>query len=260
MKIPLYQIDAFSGAVFGGNPAAVCPLDEWLPDPTMQAIALENNLSETAFFVRSGDTFAIRWFTPADEVALCGHATLASGHALFNILDPGRTSVTFSSKSGPLTVRADGDLLTLDFPSMPAKPTTPPPALLKSLNVRPSEVLLATDYMAVFERESDVIKLKPDFPLLESVSEARALICTARGRDCDFVSRFFAPRQGIPEDPVTGSAHCTLTPYWSKQLGKPKLHALQLSPRGGELFCEDLGDRVNIAGRAVLYLEGEIRL
>jgi PhzF family phenazine biosynthesis protein len=262
MKIPLYQIDAFTGKVFGGNPAAVCPLDAWLPDATMQSIGLENNLAETAFIVPSNGQYAIRWFTPTVEVELCGHATLASAYAVFNILEPSRTSVSFSSKSGPLGVSRLDDTLVMDFPSLPPFPCDPPQALLAALNIKPTSVLLAknNNYMAVYDREDDVRALDPDMAMLASIGAAHAFICTAPGKDVDFVSRFFAPKQGIPEDPVTGSAHCTLTPYWSQRLNRNPLRALQLSKRGGELFCEDRGDRVNIAGRAALYLEGAIHV
>jgi PhzF family phenazine biosynthesis protein len=258
MKIPLYQIDAFSSRVFGGNPAAVCPLDTWLPDATMQSIGLENNLSETAFIVPTGSEYAIRWFTPTCEVDLCGHATLASGYAVFNILEPARTSVTFSSKSGPLRVSKLDETVVLNLPARPGVPCDAPARLLEALNVKPEAVLKASDYMAVFKDEAEVRALKPDMAKLATIDDVRAFICTAPGTDADFVSRFFAPKQGIPEDPVTGSAHCTLIPYWSKHLGRNPLRALQLSARGGELFCEDLGDRVGIAGRAALYLEGSI--
>jgi PhzF family phenazine biosynthesis protein len=262
MKIPLYQIDAFTGRVFGGNPAAVCPLDAWLPDPVMQSIALENNLSETAFIVARNGQYEIRWFTPAVEIELCGHATLASAFALFTILEPSRTSVTFASKSGPLGVSKQDDTLVMDFPSLPPRPCDPPAALLSALNVKPTSVLLAdnNNYMAVYEREDDVRALAPDMTLLASIGAAHAFICTAPGKEADFVSRFFAPKQGIPEDPVTGSAHSTLTPYWTKRLDRNPLRALQISARGGELFCEDRGDRVGIAGRAALYLEGAIHI
>ncbi len=260
MKLPLYQIDAFSGRVFGGNPAAVVPLPAWLPDAVLQSIALENNLSETAFLVQEGTQYGIRWFTPAVEVELCGHATLASAFAVFNRLEPGRTSVTFTSKSGALEVKAQDLTLMMNFPARPPKPCEPPAALLQALNVKPTSVLIAADYMAVYETEADIRALKPDMALLAGIDNVRALICTAPGSDADFVSRFFAPRQGIPEDPVTGSAHCTLIPYWSKRLDRNPLRGLQLSPRGGEVFCEDLGDRVAIGGRAALYLEGSITI
>ena len=260
MKIPLYQIDAFTGRVFAGNPAAVCPLDAWLPDAVMQSIALENNLSETAFIVRRDGDYDIRWFTPAVETDLCGHATLASGYAVFNFLERARTAVTFDSKSGPLRVTMQDGLLGMDFPSRPPQPADPPQMLVEALDVKPSSVWRAVDFMAVYESEADLRSLRPDFAKLAAVNSARALICTAPGTDCDFVSRFFAPRQGIPEDPVTGSAHCTLTPYWAKRLGRASLHARQISARGGELYCEDRGERVGIAGCAALYLEGEIRI
>jgi PhzF family phenazine biosynthesis protein len=260
MKIPLYQIDAFTGKVFGGNPAAVCPLDAWMPDATMQSIGLENNLSETAFIVPSNGQYAIRWFTPAVEVALCGHATLASAYAVFNILEPSRTSVTFSSKSGPLSVSRQDETLVMDFPAVPAVRSEPPPGLIDALGAKPEAVFKGTDYMAVFGSEAEIRALKPDTARLAEIEDVRAFICTAPGREADFVSRFFAPKQGIPEDPVTGSAHCMLIPYWSKRLDRNPLRALQLSKRGGELFCEDRGDRVNIAGRAVLYLEGAIHV
>ena len=260
MRIPLYQIDAFTSRVFGGNPAAVCPLDAWLPDATMQSIGRENNLSETAFIVPRGDDYEIRWFTPACEVDLCGHATLASGYAVFHILDPSRTSVSFSSKSGPLNVKRQDDTIVMDFPARPASQIDPPRGLLDALNVKPAAVFKAVDYMAVFERESDVRALRPDMAKLAELNSVRAFICTAPGDEVDFVSRFFAPKQGVPEDPVTGSAHCTLIPYWSKRLGRNPLRALQLSARGGEIFCEDLGDRVGIAGKAALYLEGAIHV
>ena len=265
MKIPLYQIDAFTGRVFGGNPAAVCPLDgDWLPDGVLQSIALENNLSETAFLTQRNGDYAIRWFTPAVEVDLCGHATLASAYAIFNILEPTRTSVTFSSRSGPLGVTKQDETLMMDFPSLPPRPCDPPPALLAALNIKPVAVLIAdnNNYMCVYDREEDVRALKPDMTLLASIGPAHAFICTAPGKEkeVDFVSRFFAPKQGIPEDPVTGSAHSTLTPYWSKRLDRNPLRALQISARGGELFCEDRGDRVGIAGRAALYLEGAIHI
>ncbi|MBV8082092.1 MAG: PhzF family phenazine biosynthesis protein [Candidatus Eremiobacteraeota bacterium] len=260
MKIPLYQIDAFTGRVFGGNPAAVCPLDAWLPDPTMQSIGLENNVSETAFIVPQNGDYAIRWFTPACEVDLCGHATLASGYAIFNILEPSRTSVTFSSKSGPLHVTRQDDTIILNFPARAGVLCDPPAELLAALNVKPEAVYKASDYMAVFKSEAEIRALRPDMAKLAAIDGIRAFICTAPGDSVDFVSRFFAPKQGINEDPVTGSAHCTLIPYWSKRLGRNPLRALQLSARGGELYCEDLGDRVAIAGRAALYLEGAIHI
>jgi len=259
MKIPLYHVDAFTGRVFAGNPAAVCPLERWLDDATLQAIAAENNLSETAFFVGGAGEYAIRWLTPKTEVDLCGHATLASGWVILNAIEASRSEVVFRSKSGPLTVTRDGDLYALDFPSRPPVPAAVPEALAVALGRPPREVGEARDVMAVYETEDEVRSLRPDLERLATL-ECFAVIVTAPGREADFVSRFFAPRQGIPEDPVTGSAHCTLVPYWAKRLGKPRLRALQVSARGGELFCQDRGERVRIAGRAVKYLEGTIEI
>ena len=259
MRIPIYTLDAFTGRVFHGNPAAVCPLAVWLPDETLQAIAAENNLSETAFFVETKSGYDIRWFTPKQEVDLCGHATLASAHVVLNFLKPGLSSVKFSSKSGVLKVARAGELLALDFPTRIPKPCPPPHGLLEGLGKPPEKTFVSRDVMAVYEDEGDVKTLAPDFARLAEVN-AFAIIVTAPGQDVDFVSRFFAPRAGIAEDPVTGSSHCTLIPYWAKRLGKKRLRALQLSPRGGELFCELRGERVSIAGRTVLYLEGTIEV
>ncbi|HEX2570029.1 MAG TPA: PhzF family phenazine biosynthesis protein [Polyangia bacterium] len=261
MRIPLYQIDAFASRVFAGNPAAVCPLERWLDDVTLLAIAAENNLSETAFFLPEVDgRRPLRWFTPAVEVDLCGHATLATAYVVFEYLEPGRTSVTFSSRSGALTVTRDGDLLALDFPARPAEPYNVPDALVRALGVRPSQVLSAArDYLVVVENEDIVRALRPDLTLLRHL-ERQGIIVTGPGSQVDFVSRFFAPALGVAEDPVTGSAHCTLIPYWSERLGKKALHALQVSPRGGELYCEHRGERVQIAGQAVRYLEGSIHI
>ena len=273
MRIPIYQVDAFTGVVFRGNPAAVCPLERWLDARLMQAIALENNLSETAFFVPTpgpgrttgaypggaGNDFAIRWFTPAAEIDLCGHATLASAYVLFRWLDPDRTSVTFHSKSGPLVVERGGDLLTMEFPSRPAGECEPPAGLAAALGAAPQATFMSRDLLAVYADEDEVRALTPDFERVKALG-VHGVIVTAPGRDCDFVSRFFAPLLGVPEDPVTGSAHCTLIPYWSHRIGKRTLHARQVSARGGELFCEDQGERVKIAGHAVLYLRGEICL
>jgi PhzF family phenazine biosynthesis protein len=259
MKILIYQVDAFASRVFEGNPAAVCPLEEWLDDEVMQAIAQENNLSETAFFVPHEKGFDIRWFTPAAEVDLCGHATLASAFVVFTAIEPGRSEVTFASRSGPLSVSSNGDLLTLDFPAQPPAPCAAPSELAAGLGKDPAEVLACEDYFAVYASQEDIVGMRPDMSVLEKV-DLRGVIVTAPGDEVDFVSRFFAPRYGIDEDPVTGSAHCALTPYWAQRLGKSKLHAYQLSRRGGELFCEDRGDRVMISGRAVLYLQGFITI
>jgi PhzF family phenazine biosynthesis protein len=260
MKLRLYQVDAFTGRVFAGNPAAVVPLDRWLPDETMQAIAAENNLSETAFFIGEKGYFHIRWMTPTDEVDLCGHATLASAWVVFNEIEKGRTEVHFRSQSGPLKVTAAGDTLALDFPSRPPEPADGSiTALADALGARPHSVLASRDYLAVFGSEDEVRALEPDVAKVAAL-DRMAVIATAPGRDCDFVSRFFVPSMGIPEDPVTGSAHCTLVPYWAKRLGKTSLFARQVSLRGGELWCEDRGERVAIAGRCVKYLEGTIEV
>jgi PhzF family phenazine biosynthesis protein len=257
MRLPIYQIDAFAPRVFGGNPAAIVPLDSWLPDDVMQAIAAENNLAETAFFVPEGEGYALRWFTPAVEVDLCGHATLASAHLIFSRLVPSREQVTFKTRSGPLTVTRRADVLALELPSRPPQKCAIPADLDAAMGTPSKQVLAARDYLLVYEREDDIRALKPDMAKVATLDRF-AVIATAPGSDCDFVSRFFAPAQGIPEDPVTGSAHCTLIPYWSQRLGKTKLSARQLSPRGGELMCEDRGERVVVAGKSVLYLEGAI--
>ncbi|WP_316977770.1 PhzF family phenazine biosynthesis protein [Shumkonia mesophila] len=259
MKLSLFQIDAFTDSVFSGNPAAVCPLDAWLSDQQMQAIAAENNLSETAFFVPKGDGFGLRWFTPTCEVDLCGHATLATGHLLLNRLEPKRPAVTFETRSGPLTVKRENDRLVMDFPAKPAAETAPDAGLVAAVGGAPEKVLAADNYLMVYASAAEVRELRPRMADLVAFGP-RGVIATAPGEDCDFVSRFFAPAHGIPEDPVTGSAHCTLIPYWSARLGKADLHARQISRRGGELFCRDEGTRVSIAGRAVLYLEGTIFL
>jgi len=225
----------------------------------MQAIAAELNLSETAFFVPEGEAFRIRWFTPATEVDLCGHATLASAFVIFGDLEPGSASVTFTTRSGDLTVTRVGELLTMDFPSIATTPCDAPEALLAGLGCEPLEVRQGMDYLVVVQDEATVRALQPRMEHLLQL-ETRGVIVTARGEQADFVSRFFAPAAGIPEDPVTGSAHCALTPYWAARLGKSRLHALQVSQRGGELFCEEAGARVRIAGRAVKYLQGTIFL
>lgn len=259
MKIPIYQIDAFSNRVFAGNPAAVCPLEEWLGDSLLQAIAQENNLSETAFFVPEGSGYHIRWFTPVAEVDLCGHATLATAFVIFNYLDTSSSSITFSSRSGKLTVVRSNEMISMDFPAQPPVSCEPPRELLDGLKKEPLEILRAEDYFVVFSSENDVIELNPDMGKLKKL-DLRGVIVTAKGNKVDFVSRFFAPKLGIDEDPVTGSAHCALTPYWAKKLNKKSVHAHQVSQRGGELFCTDCGDRVVIAGRAVKFMEGSITI
>jgi PhzF family phenazine biosynthesis protein len=259
MKIPLYQIDAFTSRVFAGNPAAVCPLEKWLQEDLMQAIAMENNLSETAFFVPLDQGYHIRWFTPASEVDLCGHATLASAYVLFTYLDPTMTKVRFQSRSGLLTVSKQEDLLAMDFPSQPPRPSKAPENLLKGLGRKPLEVHCSEDYFLVFSSEKEIVDMEPDMTKLKKVDK-RGIIVTAKGNEADFVSRFFAPKYGIAEDPVTGSAHCALVPFWAKKLGKKDLIAHQVSKRGGELFCKDQADRVVISGRAVAYMQGVITI
>jgi PhzF family phenazine biosynthesis protein len=265
MKLPFYWIDAFANRVFTGNPAGVGPLDRWLDDALMQKIAFENGLAETAFFVRTAaDRFQLRWFTPVLEVDLCGHATLATACVLFTHLGLSSHHLTFDSRSGPLVVTRKGDLFELDFPARPAaavEATALPPALTRSLlpaiPLQWLKVITHPYYLAIFARADDVLALRPDFVALASLVDTR-IIATAPGDDCDFVSRFFAPGAGVPEDPVTGSAHCTLVPYWAERLRKTELYARQVSARGGELWCELAGNRVKIDGRAVLYLRGEI--
>jgi predicted PhzF superfamily epimerase YddE/YHI9 len=260
MEIALFQVDAFSSRVFSGNPAAVCPLSEWLTDDVMQAIAAENNLAETAFLVSSHDRFQLRWFTPACEVDLCGHATLASAYVLFNYLGAGGEKLFFDTKSGELTVRRDSNLLVLNFPSRPALPVEASPGLLSALGGPPPlEVLAARDYLVRYRSEDEIRQLKPNLAALMNIDRF-AVIVTAPGDQVDFVSRFFAPAKGVPEDPVTGSAHTSLIPYWAERLGKTKLEALQVSARGGHLYCELLGDRVEISGEACLYLRGQISI
>ena len=259
MKIPLYQVDAFTGRLFGGNPAAVCMLEGWLEDGLLQSIASENNLPATAFLVPSGDDFQLRWFTPEVEIDLCGHATLATAHVLMNLIYPERNDLRFRTKSGELKVARNDDLFTLDFPARPASPCEVPEELIEALGIKPQEVWAAKAYMAVYESEEEILDLRPNMELLAKLDKY-ATIVTAPGHTADFVSRFFAPAKGIPEDHVTGSAHCTLIPYWSDCLGKPTLLAHQVSQRGGELLCEDLGDRVKMSGRTVLFASGHIHL
>jgi predicted PhzF superfamily epimerase YddE/YHI9 len=261
MRLPMYQVDAFTDSLFGGNPAAVCPLDAWLPDATMQSIAAENNLAETAFFAPERGDYALRWFTPTVEVDLCGHATLASGHVVFSFLEPKRERVSFHTvKAGTLTVSRRGDMLVMDFPARPAEPCEPPAGLLAALGGAPREVLRARDHLVVYASAAEIVALQPDLAALGDV-DCWAAIVTAPGENgIDFVSRFFAPAQGVPEDPVTGSAHCTLVPYWAERLGKTEFEARQVSRRGGALRCTLNGDRVSIGGKAVTYLEGRIEV
>ena len=264
MRLPIYQVDAFTDHLFSGNPAAVCPLEQW-PDPRiMQNIAAENNLAETAFFVGKGEGFDLRWFTPTIEVDLCGHATLASAHVIFNYLDFKGEVIKFQSRSGELRVTRSRDLLTLDFPAAPPKLMDDiPHQLAEALNAAPRAVYRSRDLLALFEKEEDIVSLRPNFGLLLEVLtrlDCLGLIATAPGQRSDFVSRFFAPPAGIDEDPVTGSTHTTLAPFWAERLDKKTLHAYQLSKRKGELFCELTGDRVLISGKAVTYLKGEIEV
>ncbi len=259
MKIPLYQIDAFASKLFEGNPAAVCPLDKWLPDEIMQSIAAENNLSETAFFVPRGNGFHIRWFTPASEVDLCGHATLAAAYILFNTLGYKKDMIEFDSKSGILTVTKDNEWLVMDFPAQPPVSCDIPEEIIKAFNIEPIECLKSEDFIVVFEREIDIESAHPDFGQLIKL-DLRGVIITAKSSRYDFVARFFAPKYGIPEDPVTGSAYTQLAPYWVSKIGPKRFSVKQMSSRGGELTCELVGDRVLISGRAVKYLEGTIKI
>lgn len=259
MKISMYQVDAFASRPFEGNPAAVCPLDNWLPDGLMQSIAMENNLSETAFFVPEGAGFAIRWFTPLAEVDLCGHATLASAFVLFNCLGFKGDELSFSSRSGPLRVSRDGGSLVLDFPAQPPRPCRAPDGIAEALGAEPAECLEYVDLVAVFDDSKTVLEARPDMAALAGL-DYRGVIITAAANDYDFISRFFGPAVGVPEDPVTGSAHTKLAPYWAGKLGKNPLRARQVSARGGDLVCRLAGDRVLIAGQAVLYLRGDIEV
>ena len=254
----MFQIDAFTDAVFGGNPAAVCPLDSWLDDTTLQAIAYENNLSETAFFVPTYGAYDLRWFTPLAEVDLCGHATLASAFVVFHHLQPDADSVAFDTRSGRLDVTRGDDGLTMNFPALAAHPVETPADLSAGLGAAPVAVFADMDYLALFETEAQIRAIQPDLTALTRLDERRGVIATAPGESADFVSRFFSPRLGVPEDPVTGSAHCMLAPFWAERLGKTTLHAYQVSARGGAVRCMVTGDRVQLAGRAVQYLEGTI--
>jgi len=257
--IKLYQVDAFAERLFAGNPAAICPLDAWPDDALLQAIAAENNLSETAYFVPVEKDFHLRWFTPVAEVDLCGHATLAAAHVLFEVLGYDGECITFKTRSGDLIVTRRGTDLAMDFPAVLPQACESPPALMAALRLPPSEVLVADDYLVVYKDEAMIRDLSPDYAKLREL-DRRGVIVTAQGREVDFVSRFFAPKYGIDEDPVTGSAHCVLTPYWSGRLGRTRLSAKQISRRGGVLHCELHGERVTLVGKAVLFLRGEIVL
>lgn len=259
MKIKKYQVDAFADNVFEGNPAAVCPLNEWISDELMQHIAMEHNLSETAFIVNHNSYFEIRWFTPETEVDLCGHATLATGHVLFEHLNYKKQKIRLQCARGELMVKKSGNLLEMDFPSTVGKKVNAPTKLLEALALRsqPIEVFKADDYMLVVDNQKQVEQLKPDFSLLKKI-DTRGIMVTAPGEEVDFVSRFFAPAVGINEDPVTGSAHTMMVPYWAERGNKRELSAQQLSPRGGKMQCTCLGERTLLAGNAVTYSIGEI--
>ncbi len=258
--IDLYQVDAFTDHLFGGNPAAVCPLNEWLPDQVLQSIAAENNLSETAFFLQQGQDYELRWFTPKVEIDLCGHATLATAHVIFHHLNYPNDEIRFNTRFvGPLAVSRKDRWLMLDFPSWPVQAVSVPEDGIAGMGGwRPKECYLKRDYMFVYEREEDIRKIEPNFHLLAKL--AHYVCITAPGDECDFVSRFFCAGDGVDEDPVTGSAHSMLIPYWAKRLGKSRMLARQLSGRGGELRCEDKGDRVLISGQAQTYMQGKIFL
>ena len=259
MKIPMFQVDAFTNSVFCGNPAAVCVLDHWLEDKVLQAIAAENNLSETAFVVAKKDRYHLRWFTPVSEVDLCGHATLATAHILFRYFQIHQKRLIFETLSGELYVQAADSGYSMNFPSWKPKPCKVPDTLLQALNPKPSVVLKTRDYVCVYEREAQIVQQIPEMDLLKTL-DVTGIIVTAPGDEVDFVSRFFAPKEGIPEDPVTGSAHSSLIPYWSEHLSKKEMIAKQLSKRGGDLLCKDLGGRVEIMGEAIVFFHGEIYL
>ncbi|MTI87146.1 MAG: PhzF family phenazine biosynthesis protein [Balneolaceae bacterium] len=260
MKLPIFQVDAFTSSLFGGNPAAVCPLEDWLPDETMLLIAKENNLSETAFFVAEGNGFKLRWFTPAVEVDLCGHATLAAAWVLFYEMGYAKDKIEFYTRSGTLTISKEGERLLMDFPAEEIPTADAPVVLFQGLGInREPRVYKSDDYMVILDTEEDVARIEPDFRLLNEV-DARGIIVTAPGDEVDFVSRFFAPQSGIDEDPVTGSAHTKSAPYWSKVLGKEVLEAQQISERGGAITCRLKGDRVELLGHAKVFMKGEINL
>lgn len=261
MDLPLFQVDAFTDRLFTGNPAAVCLLEEWLPSDMMLKIAQENNLAETAFCLMQNDVFSIKWFTPEIEMDLCGHATLATAHVLFQYYFPERKLISFQSNSGELTVRRDKDWYQLDFPSRPPTAAALPAIILEGIGPAPTEVLMARDYVLVYERQEQVEAIQPNIALLNTINiDPGGIVVTAPGREVDFVSRFFTPQASIFEDPVTGSAHCSLIPYWSKRLEKDQMIARQISSRGGLLRVADQGERVLISGQAVTYLQGTIKI
>ncbi len=257
MELKIYQVDAFTSSLFSGNPAAICPLETWLADDILQKIALENNLSETAYFTGSKGNYHLRWFTPLAEVDLCGHATLAAAWVLRHELGDRTSPIHFQSRSGELRVLSDGEFFTLDFPVQPPVPCAPPPGLMESLGVEALAVYEAEDYLVRVENEQTVRSLQPDFAILKKLP-LRGVIVTAPGDSVDFVSRWFGPKVGVDEDPVTGSAHTTLAPYWTKELDRKELKAEQVSRRGGQLTCRVEGERVFFSGKAVKYMEGTI--
>lgn len=260
MKVPIFQVDAFADRVFAGNPAAVCPLTAWPEDAVMQAIAAENNLSETAFFVAAGDINELRWFTPATEVNLCGHATLASGHVVLTEFDPGASRVRFSTRSGELRVARAERAYRMDLPAQICRPAPAPDGLIEALGAKPTAIWRAgEDYLCEFETASELLGLKPAMDALASV-DTRGVVVTAPGEETDFCSRFFGPAVGVPEDPVTGSAHCALAPFWAQRFGKARLTAAQLSRRGGRLIAEVSGDRVVLEAGCVTFLRGTIEI
>ncbi|HVI48630.1 MAG TPA: PhzF family phenazine biosynthesis protein [Chitinophaga sp.] len=257
MELPLYQIDAFTDQLFGGNPACVVPLQQWLPDELMLQIAKENAVAETAFFIPSGDHYALRWFTPEIEMDLCGHATLATAHAIHTILGNTSPSLIFESQSGPLQVTIMDDLYRLQFPARPPQPAALPLQISTALSKQPVQVLKARDYVLVYESEEDILQIRINRQIMDQINiDPGGVVITARGTACDFVSRFFTPQASVFEDPVTGSAHCSLIPYWSRQTGKKEMVAMQLSDRRGKLYCTDKDDEVWIAGHARTYANG----
>lgn len=261
MRLPIFQVDAFTDKVFGGNPATVCPLEHWLSADVMQRIAVENSVAETAFFTPLTEGFEIHWFTPENEMDLCGHATLAAAHVIARHLNYSPSSIQFQSKSGELTVAVEEDLLTLNFPAHKPEPSKAPQVILDAIQYKPVEILKSKDYILVFENEEVIRHLKPNQSILDQINlDPGGLVVTAKGEEVDFVSRFFISQASILEDPVTGSAHCSLIPYWSEKLGKDSMIALQLSSRTGKLFCKNVGERVLISGEAVTYLEGYITI
>lgn len=261
MKLKIYQVDAFTDKLFSGNPAAVCPLiNEWLDDSTMQNIAMENNLAETAFYIHKNNNYHIRWFTPTTEVDLCGHATLATAYVMFNCENYKNADINFYSKSGVLNIKKESEYLTIDFPADTIEKVETTDEIKACFNIEPMEIIKGkTDYMLVFESEEQIKNIKFDLKKISQI-KARGIIITAKGKEYDFVSRFFAPQSGVDEDPVTGSAHTTLTPYWSKVLNKNEMTAMQLSKRKGVLICRNKKDRIEISGKAKLYMVGEIEL